>query len=96
MNETYRRLGADDLEHLLLGKTSKLKDITINLGNEIKLSNNLINGLNDDFEKNNSFIRKLLGNLNKLPKFSDCKLYFYICLFALFVFCVLYFLIKFK
>ena len=94
--EIYRRLGNDDLESLLLGKTSKLKDISINLGHEIKSSNNLINGLNDDFEKSNSVVRKLLINLNKLPRFSDCKLYFYILLFALFMFSVLVFLFKFK
>jgi hypothetical protein len=95
-SETYRRYQSDELETLLLGKVSKIKDISLNLGNEIKSSNGLINGLNDDFEKNNSFIRKLLINLNKLPKFSDCKLYFIILLFALFVFTVLIFLFKFK
>ena len=95
-SDTYRRYGSDDLETLLLGKTTKLKDISLNLGHEIKSSNGLINSLNDDFEKNNSFIRKLLINLNKLPKFSDCKLYCYILLFALLVFSILIFLFKFK
>jgi hypothetical protein len=52
-SETYRRYQSDELETLLLGKVSKIKDISLNLGNEIKSSNGLINGLNDDFEKNN-------------------------------------------
>ena len=95
-SETYRRYQSDELESLLLGKVSKIKDISINLGNEIKTSNGLVNALNDDFEKNNSFIRKLLINLNKLPKFSDCKLYLIILLFAFFVFSILVFLFKFK
>lgn len=93
-SDAYRRYGGDDLETMLLSKTSRLKDISINLGNEIKDSNKYINGLNDDFDKNNTFIKKLIGNLDKLPRYSDCKLYFYTILFALFVFICLYFIIK--
>ena len=66
---SYRRYGnessaADDkeeedhnnLEENLILKASKLKHITISLGNEIRDSNKLINGLDADFDKSKNFL----------------------------------------
>ena len=53
MQNAHRRFGAEEeyLEQDLIDKTSRLKQITISLGNEIKDSNKFLDGLDSDFEK---------------------------------------------
>ena len=104
-NETFlRRYGneGDDndddenMEQRLINKTSKLKQITISLGNEIRDSNKYIKGLDDDFDKSKNYMDSAMKGIYKLSKNPNCKLYFYLILFSLFVFFVLYLLIKFS
>jgi blocked early in transport 1 len=95
MSDTHRRFNQnDELEESLRTKTSKLKDIALNLGNEIKDSNKLIDGLNGNFDNSNKFIKDIIKGISKLPQYSNFKLYVYILLFALFVFFVLYLIIR--
>lgn len=99
-NATLRRFGnepfmeEEDLENKLINKTSKLKQITIQLGDEIRGSNKFLKGLDEDFEKSSGFLAATMAQLNKLPKYANCKLYFYLILFSMFVFFVLYLVIK--
>ena len=104
---SYRRYGnessaADDkeeedhnnLEENLILKASKLKHITISLGNEIRDSNKLINGLDADFDKSKNFLDYTLNRVGKLSKSGNCKLYLYLFLFSFFVFFCLYVILK--
>ena len=97
---TFRRFGnefdQEDMEEQLINKTSRLKQITIMLNNEIKDSNKYLNGLDDDFEKSRGFFQSTINRVNRLSKSGNCKLYFYLILFSLFVFFVLYLIIKFS
>ena len=99
-NVNYRRMGNDsymddeDLENTLASKTSKLKQVTIQLGDEIRNSNKFLKGLDEDFEKTSGFLASTMNHLGKLSKYANCKLYCYLILFAMFVFFVLYLLIK--
>lgn len=94
-NQTFRRFGNDeDYEEQLLNKTSKLKQITITLGNEIRDSNKFLKGLDDDFDKSKGFLESTIGKVSKIAKYGNCKLYFYLILFCLFVFTIMYLVIK--
>lgn len=97
-NPTFRRFGYEeddaDLEEKLMNKTSRLKQITIQLGDQIKDSNKIIKGLDDDFDKSKNFLDATIGRVGKLAKSGNCKIYFYLIMFCLFVFLVLYLLIK--
>ena len=94
-NEAFRRFGGDDdLEERLMSKTSRLKEITISLGNEIRDSNKYIKGLDDDFDKSRNFLEAMIGRVGKLSKHGNCKLYLYLIMFSLFVFFVLYLVVR--
>jgi blocked-early-in-transport protein 1 len=93
-NETDEKDDDADLEENLMHKTSKLKQITISLGNEIRDSNKLLNGLDADFDKSKNFLDYTLNRVNRLSKSGNCKMYFYLILFCLFVFLCLYVVIK--
>ena len=91
----YRRYGADeDLEESLIPKISRLKQITITLNQDIKDSNKVLNALDTDFDKSKSFLELTIGRVGKLAKSGSWKLYLYLILFCLFVFTVLYLIIK--
>ena len=94
----YRRFGYenDNMEERLSQKTSILKQITLDLSDELKKSKGLLNDLDSDFEKNRSFVRQMISKVAKLPKYGDCKLYFQVILFCLFVFIVLYLVVKWR
>ncbi len=94
---TFRRYGydnEDDLEERLMNKTAKLKQITISLGAEIKDSNKYINGLDKDFENSKGFLQSTINRVGRLSKSGNCSLYLYLIMFSLFVFFVLYIVIK--
>ena len=96
MQTSHRRFGfeEEDMEQELINKTSRLKQITLHLGNEIRDSNKFLNGLDSDFEKSKSFFDSTIGRVSKLAKSGSFKLYAYLILFSLFVFLTLYMLIR--
>ena len=95
-NDTFRRGygNEQDDEEELMNKTSRLKQITISLGNEIRESNKYIKGLDDDFDKSKNFLEATIGKVTKLARYGNCKIYFYLLLFSFFVFFILYLVIK--
>lgn len=86
--------GGDNLEENLMLKTSRLKHITISLGNEIRGSNKLIDELDSDFDKSKNFIDYAMRGVGRLSRSGSCKLYLYLFLFSCFVFFCLYIIIK--
>ncbi len=96
MYNTHRRFGGDEeeMEQDLIDKTSRLKQITIMLGNELKDSNKFLNGLDTDFDKSKSFFESTIGRVGRLAKNGSWKMYLYLLLFSFFVFFVLYIVIK--
>lgn len=98
-NPTFRRFAPDEedesfLETELISKTSRLKQITIQLGDEIKNSNKFIDDLDNKFSKSQNILTATIGRVGKLARNGNCKIYFYLILFSLFVFFVLYLVIK--
>ena len=92
----YRRFGGEEeeIEQSLIDKTTRLKQITIMLGNELKDSNKFLDGLDSDFDKSKSFFESTIGRVGRLAKNGSCKLYLCLTLFGLFVFFMLYIVTK--
>lgn len=98
-SSTFRRLNydeeeEDDLEGKLMNKTSRLKQITIQLGDQIRDSNKIVRGLDDDFDKSRGFLETAMGRIGKFSKYGNCKIYFSLIMFSFFVFFVLYLITK--
>jgi blocked-early-in-transport protein 1 len=96
---TFRRINYEDedLEERLASKTSRLKQITISLNDELKNSNKLLNDLDTDFDKSKGFLGMTINRVVRLSKSGgSCKIYLYLILFSMLVFFVLYLVIKFN
>ena len=92
---TFRRFGnEEDLEDTLMNKTAKLKQVTISLGNEIRDSNKFLKDLDKDFDNSKGFLESTIGRVKRLSRSGNCKIYFYLIGFSMFVFLVLYLVIK--
>jgi blocked-early-in-transport protein 1 len=94
---TFRRTynEDEDLEDRLANKASQLKQITISLGNELKESNKILSGLDDDMEKTRGFLGSTIGRVLRIGRSGGtCKIYTTLVLFCFFVFFVLYVIIK--
>lgn len=80
----------------LSGKISSLKDISIELGNEVRHQDKLLRGLDDDVDKSYGFLGKTMGRVLKLGKGKHNYYIFYLFLFSIFVFFLLYIVLKFR
>jgi blocked-early-in-transport protein 1 len=85
----------EDLEDRLANKASQLKQITISLGHELRESNKILNGLDDDMDKTRGFLGMTIGRVVRIGRSGGtCRIYFTLILFCLFVFFVLYLIVK--
>lgn len=80
----------------LSGKIGTLKDISIQLGDEVRYQEKLLRGLDDDVDRSSGFLGKTMGRVLKLGKGNHNYYIFYLFLFAIFVFFVLYIVLKFR
>ena len=95
MTSQRRYMGEEDLEESLKYKTKRLKEITITLGDEIRQSNKFLDGLDKDFEKSRGFMESTMQRVTRLYRSGgNCKIYSILILFSLFVFFVLYIVIR--
>jgi len=82
---------ADDLKN----KISSLKSLTIDIGNEVRYQDRILNDLDDDMSRTGGFMHNTIGRvmrLNKGKRGTTC----YMLLFALLVFLILYVVLKFR
>lgn len=97
---TFRRFNDyqyDADEEQLVNKTNKLKQVTISLGQEIRDSNRLLNDLDSDMDKSKGFLSMTMNQVLRLSRSGgNCRIYFYLILFSLFVLFVLYIIIKWR
>ncbi|CAG9803793.1 unnamed protein product [Chironomus riparius] len=85
----------DRLAEELKGKISSLKSLTIDIGNEVRYQDKILNDMDDDMSRTGSFMGNTIGKvlrLSKRGKGYTC----YMLLFALLVFFILYIYIKFR
>uniref|UniRef100_A0A8C8SIU1 BET1 homolog n=1 Tax=Pelusios castaneus TaxID=367368 RepID=A0A8C8SIU1_9SAUR len=82
------------LTESLRTKVSAIKSLSIEIGTEVKNQNKMLSEMDSDFDSTGGFLGATIGRLKTLSKGSQTKLLCYMMLFALFVFFVLYWIIK--
>lgn len=83
---------AEELKH----KIGALKSLTIDIGNEVRYQDKLIRGIDDDMDRTGGFLGNTMSKVLRLRKHGGNKHMCYMFLFVLFVFFLLYFIIKFR
>ncbi|XP_046860500.1 BET1 homolog [Xenia sp. Carnegie-2017] len=78
----------DDLSN----KVQALKSLTIDIGNEVRAQNQMLRGMDDDFDKTGSFLSATMGRLTALTNKGHQWIMCYLLLFCVFVFFVVYYL----
>lgn len=84
----------EQLQEALREKVKSLKHLTIDIGNEVKNHNKMLSEMDTDFDSTGGLLGATMGRLKLLSRGSQTKIYCYMLLFALFVFTVLYWVIK--
>lgn len=78
----------------LSGKIGALKSLTIDIGHEVRYQDKLLRGIDDDMDRTGGFLSNTMARVVRLGRNGHQKYMCYIFLFALFVFLLLYFVIK--
>ncbi|KAM0788027.1 hypothetical protein ACM66B_006226 [Microbotryomycetes sp. NB124-2] len=58
----------DDLVQGLSAKVRLLKDITVNIGNEVRDSTKMLSGMNDTFDETSGFLGTTFKKMNRMAK----------------------------
>lgn len=78
----------------LQGKVGALRSLTIDIGNEVRYQDKLLRGIDDDMDRTGGFLSNTMNRVVRLGRNGHQKYMLYMFLFALFVFVLLYFVIK--
>ncbi|XP_037936649.1 BET1 homolog [Teleopsis dalmanni] len=81
-------------EEELKQKIGALKSLTIDIGNEVRYQDKLLRGIDDDMDRTGGFLGTTMGRVLRLSKKGGGRQMCYMFLFVLFVFLLLYFVIK--
>ncbi|XP_075778474.1 BET1 homolog [Pelodiscus sinensis] len=82
------------LTESLRTKVSAIKSLSIEIGTEVKNHNKMLSDMDSDFDSTGGLLGATIGRLKTLSRGSQTKLLCYMMLFALFVFFVIYWIIK--
>ncbi|XP_055903882.1 BET1 homolog [Eupeodes corollae] len=77
-------------------KIGALKSLTIDIGNEVRYQDKLVRGIDDDMDRTGGFLGTTMTRVIRLGKHGGTKHMCYMFLFVLFVFFLLYVVIKLK
>lgn len=86
----------DHLTDELKDKIHALKSLSIDIGNEVKYQDKILRDVDEDMERTGGFLGNTMNRVLKLSKGSHNYYIVYLFLFSMFVFFVLYFVIKFR
>lgn len=78
------------------GKISTLKHMSIEIGNEVRIQDKILRGLDDDVDRSSGFLGKTMGRVLKMGKGNHNYYICYLFLFSIFVFFLLYIVLKFR
>ncbi|XP_063709703.1 BET1 homolog [Culicoides brevitarsis] len=92
MLETENEQMSEDLKR----KIGALKNISIEIGNEVKYHNALLRDFDDDIDKTDGFLKSNMKRVMRLGKGGHRSYWCYMFLFALFVFFLLYIILAFR
>ncbi|CAF0879891.1 unnamed protein product [Rotaria sp. Silwood1] len=79
---------------LLNSKVNQLKHLAVQIGEETKFQNKYLKEIHDNMDHTDSLVAQARRRVVLLARSGSWKIYLYLLLFALFVFLVIYFLIK--
>ncbi|XP_015275689.1 PREDICTED: BET1 homolog [Gekko japonicus] len=82
------------LTESLRSKVTAIKSLSIEIGTEVKQQNKMLTEMDNDFDSTGGFLGATMGRLKTLSRGSQTKLLCYMMLFSLFVFFVIYWIIK--
>ncbi|XP_066995056.1 BET1 homolog [Anabrus simplex] len=77
-------------------KINVLKSLSIDIGSEVKIHGQLLQAMDDDFEKTGSFLGNTRNRVLRLAKGAQNYYILYLFLFSIFVFFILYIVLKFR
>lgn len=92
MLETENEQMSEDLKQ----KIGALKNISIEIGNEVKYHNALLRDFDDDIDRSEGFLQNTMKRVVRLGKGGHRSYWCYMFLFAVFVFFVLYIVLAFR
>ncbi|XP_040830667.1 BET1 homolog [Ochotona curzoniae] len=82
------------LSESLRSNVSAIKSLSIETGHQVKHQNKLLAEMDSQFDSTTGFLGKTVGKLKILSRGSQTKLLCYMMLFSLFVFYVIYWIMK--
>ncbi|CAG7730601.1 unnamed protein product [Allacma fusca] len=86
----------DRLTDELKDKIRRMKVLSIDIGTEVKSQNQYLREMDDDFDNAGGFLGKAMNRVKSLAKGSHNYIILYLFLFSLFVFLLLWLIIKFN
>ncbi|KYO26673.1 BET1 homolog [Alligator mississippiensis] len=86
----------EKLTESLRTKVTAIKSLSIEIGTEVKHQNKMLTEMDSDFDSTGGFLGATMGRLKTLSRGSQTKLLCYMMIFSLFVFFVIYCIIKWR
>lgn len=87
----------DQMTDELRGKIRKLKDLSINIGDEVRYQNKMLGDFDDDVDKTGGFLATTMNRVKRMGRSGGHRTYWcYMFLFALLVFFILYIVLAFR
>uniref|UniRef100_T1IH28 BET1 homolog n=1 Tax=Strigamia maritima TaxID=126957 RepID=T1IH28_STRMM len=77
-------------------KITALKSLSIDIGNEVRTQNQMLSDMDNDFDTGSGFLNSTMGRLHRMTKAGHNRYILYLILFSLFVFFIIYILMKFR
>lgn len=92
MLETENEQMTEDLRN----KIRKLKDLSINIGDEVRYQNRMLGDFDDDVDRTGGFLQNTMGRVKRLGRGGHRTYWCYLFLFAVLVFFILYIVLAFR
>ncbi|XP_011451070.1 BET1 homolog [Crassostrea angulata] len=86
----------DRMEQELSGKVKALKSLSIDIGNEVREQNKFLGEMDEDYDKSGNLLLATMGRLKAITKSGGPKLWCYMLLFCLFVFFLIWVIVRFR
>lgn len=78
----------------LRSKVGALKSLSIDIGDEVRYQERIIRGIDEDMDRTGGFLSNTMNRVVRLGRNGHHKYMLYMMLFALFLFALLYFILK--
>lgn len=86
----------DQMTNELKEKIGVLKSLSIDIGNEVKYQDKLLRDVDDDMDRTGGFLGTTMNKVLRLSRGSHNYYILYLFLFSIFVFFILYLVLKFR